>query len=92
MMKNFDFSDLEFKPFTISGKVIGVQATRTFSNGYGISVIKHAYSYGGLKGYYELAVLDKNGELTYSTPITNDVLGWLTPEDVTEHGRAVQNI
>ena len=33
---------------------------------------------GGKKGKYELAVLDKNGDLCYDTPITSDVIGYLT--------------
>jgi hypothetical protein len=52
-----------------------------FPNGYGASVVKNSFSYGGKEGFYELAVLH-NDELCYSTPITNDVLGWLTPEKV----------
>jgi hypothetical protein len=31
-----------------------------------------------------LAVLNNDGDLTYDTPITNDVLGYLSKEDVTE--------
>src|SRR5690554_2603794 len=38
--------------------------------------------YGGEKGLYELTVLDDNGNLDYTTPITNDVIGWLTWEEV----------
>ena len=34
-------------------------------------------SYGFEKGLWELAVLDANGEITYDTPITNDVIGHL---------------
>ena len=36
---------------------------------------------------YELAVLCTDGEglrITYDTPITDDVIGWLTPERVSE--------
>ena len=62
----------------------GVRGRIIFDNGYGASVICHNYSYGGKDGLYELAVLDKDGELTYDTPITSDVIGYLTPEDVTE--------
>jgi hypothetical protein len=60
----------------------GVQKVYKFPNGYGASVIKHNYSYGGREGLWELAVLDKDGNLTYETPITSDVIGWLTDEEV----------
>jgi hypothetical protein len=53
-----------------------------FNNGYGASVVSHSFSYGGNSGLFELAVLDKNGELTYDTSITNDVIGHLTQEEV----------
>lgn len=52
-----------------------------FDNGYGASVICHDGSYGHEKGLFELAVT-KEGKLDYSTPIANDVIGWLTREDV----------
>lgn len=57
-----------------------------FANGYGASCIRHEFSYGGDEGLWELAVLkfDKrgNGKLTYDTPITNDVIGYLNVEQV----------
>ena len=56
----------------------GYQLLYQFDNGYGASVIKHDHSYGGKKGLYELAVLDKEGSLCYDTPITSDVIGHLT--------------
>ena len=73
------FDDLEFEPFRsgVSSKII-------FDNGFGASIVRHENSYGGTKGLYELAVLDKDGYLNYDTPITDDVLGYLTPEKVTE--------
>lgn len=60
----------------------GVKWVFTFENTYGASVIKHAYSYGGIEGFWELAVLDKEGELDYKTGITDDVIGWLTESAV----------
>ena len=61
----------------------GVQMLADFANGYGASVINGPYSYGGDAGLYELAVL--HGEkLCYSTPITNDVVGWQSPAEVVE--------
>jgi len=53
-----------------------------FENGYGASVVKHDYSYGGKMGLYEIAVLDSTGDLCYSTPITDDVVGHATEETV----------
>lgn len=44
-----------------------------FDNGYGASIIKFEnLDFSGGQDY-ELAVLDMNGVLTYSTPITSDV-------------------
>ena len=60
----------------------GDRVVFTFPNGRGASVIRHKGSYGGHAGLWELAVLDRTGELDYSTPITGDVLGYLTPAEV----------
>ncbi len=53
-----------------------------FANGYGASVIRHLYSYGGPAGLWEIAVLDSDGELTYETPVTDYVVGRLSDSDV----------
>ena len=56
-----------------------------FDNGYGASVIKHAYSYGHEEDLWELAVLEfDHGKeyLCYDTEITDDVIGHLTDEEV----------
>lgn len=60
----------------------GTQRIYSFSNGLGASVVRHRYSYGGQAGWWELAVLDAEGELTYDTPITSDVIGWLSEGEV----------
>jgi hypothetical protein len=63
----------------------GYQKVWQFPNGYGASVVSGPYTYGGEQGLFELAVLrfdDSGYTLTYDTPITSDVLGHLTPEDV----------
>ncbi len=78
------FDDLKFGPRK-SG-LSGVQAIVFFSNGYGASVIKGLGSYGAGDDLYELGVLktDEDGwDLCYDTEITDDVLGHLTPEDIT---------
>ncbi len=77
------FDDLKFE--THPNWPDGVQAKTKFTNGYGASVIKSIHSYGGPSGLYELAVLKGDeDELCYDTPITDDVMGYLTPERVTE--------
>jgi|TARA_R110000764_G_C10962092_1_gene378340 hypothetical protein len=57
----------------------GIQDVYTFANGYGLSVIPE-YTWESsmrqqlpIKGRYECAVF-YNGELTYDTPLTNDVI------------------
>lgn len=55
-----------------------------FKNGYGASVLRSSYSFGGDRGLFELAVL-KDGNICYDTPITNDVIGYLTADEVTEY-------
>ena len=59
----------------------GIRRKYTFENSYGASVISHSGSYGGKFGLWELAVL-YNDDLCYTTPITNDVIGWLNEEDL----------
>lgn len=53
-----------------------------FDNGYGASVVCGLGTYGAKDGLFEVAVLDRNGNITYNTPITADVLGWLDFDDV----------
>lgn len=80
------FDDLKFEQH--SNWLDGVQAKVFFSNGYGASIIRSQFSYGGREGLYELAVLQRIGEndftLCYDTPLTDDVIGGLKPEEVTE--------
>jgi hypothetical protein len=58
----------------------------------GASVVMHPGSYGFARGLWELAVLDREGEITYDTPITDDVLGWLTEEDVEKTLQEIANL
>jgi len=83
------FKDLEFVKHP--NHIEGVQARITFENGYGASVVKSPYTYGGDKGLYELAIF-KDGEITYATPITNDVMGYLRPEDGTDVMAKIQKL
>lgn len=59
----------------------GIRYRFYFDNGYGASVLRHMYSYGFDDGLWELAVL-AGDILCYDTEITNDVIGYLTEEEV----------
>jgi hypothetical protein len=60
----------------------GIQYIYKAENGYGASIVRHQWSYGGKEGLWELAVIDHDGEICYSTPITSDVVGHLTDKEV----------
>jgi hypothetical protein len=82
------FNDLKFNEHPTHPN--GVQARITFENGYGASIVKTPYSYGGNKGLYELAIFGKDGHITYDTPITNDVMGYLKEDEVTDILKQIQ--
>jgi hypothetical protein len=84
------FKDLEFVPHAAG--MGGVMSRIQFENGYGASVVKSEYTYGGKDGLYELAVLDSDGNLTYATSVTDDVIGYLRPEDVTDVMAKIQQL
>ena len=83
------FKDLEFKDHPLHD---GIVARIVFENGYGASVVRHAYSYGGNNGLFEIAVLDSDGELCYTTPVTNDVIGYLRDIDVSDVMEKIQQL
>lgn len=70
--------------FTESNIFGGIRYVADFDNKYSISIIKHSDSYGREEDKWEIAVLH-NGELCYDTPVTDDVVGWLTDEEVIEY-------
>ena len=82
------FKDIIFEEFE---KYNGVISRTEFENGYGVSVIRHDNSYGGEQGLYELAII-KDGDIVYDTPITDDVIGYLTPEEVTRYMVKIQEL
>lgn len=87
------FNDLEFSALPNIYGLNGKRARMMFDNGYGVSVVQSDMTYGGKQGLYELAVLDdEEGDPVYYTPITMDVLGWLTEDDVTTHMSEVQSL
>ena len=86
------FEDLKFET-----DEMGEHSFHIYDNHYGVSVVRGPYTYGGRKGLYELAVIhmgpeDKESTIVYNTPITNDVMGYLTPEDVTRIMKQVSEL
>ncbi len=64
-------------------------AEMRFENGFGVSVITPpSYDWGK----YELAVLDKDGKICYSTDIGHDVEVVFSKEELTELMSKVQNL
>ena len=63
----------------------GIQYLAVYPNGYGASIVQHKYSYGHDQGLWELAVIkgtEEDWNICYNTPITSDVLGWLSEAEV----------
>lgn len=85
------FEDLEFSKI-VSPYLSGVRSRLMFENGFGVSVVCTDLSYGGKDGLYEIAVLNSQGDITYDTELTNDVIGWLDKDKVTEIMLQVQKI
>lgn len=74
----------------------GYQWIFEFDNGYGASVVNNIMSYGHEKGLFELAVIevDEDGDmdLCYDTEITDDVIGYLTNEQVMDLLYKIKNL
>lgn len=75
------FEDLVFKPHGIPG---AIHAVVNFSNGYGASVVSGQMFYTRPEAPYELAVM-RGKSLCYDTELTDNVLGYLTADDVTTY-------
>ena len=98
------FENLEFKTHPIGN---GLMARMEFDNGYGISVVRFKLtgdpfvdicaqnstygSYTSNEEEWEIAVL-KDGDICYSTSITDDVLGNLSDDDVTNTMKQIQKL
>ena len=93
-MMNYTLLNYEgFEQYLIDSNVFcdGYCYEFQFENNYGASVIKHSYSYGNEDDLFELAVLDDR-EITYDTYLADDVLGWLTNEEVLECFKQIQSL
>ena len=90
------FEDLVFEPHAITK--CGIEkykdckhAVINFDNNYGVSVIFGTAFYSNGIDTYELAVLFENS-LCYPFEICNDVLAYITKEEVTEAMIKVQQL
>jgi hypothetical protein len=91
------FKDIDFQPHSVGD---GISGKIFFDNGYGVSVVRFKIndrysSYTNNENEWELAILfgnEKEWELTYNTPITNDVIGWLSEDKVTDIMKKVQEL
>ena len=70
-----------------------------FKNGYGLSVIKHSFSYGNAQGLWEAAVITgsvNNFSINSKNPISSEwgdeVKGYLTDSDIDELLGQVENL
>lgn len=87
---NFELNYRGFENYlVINGPILdGVQYIFRFDNSYGASVVKFDHTYGYDLDLWELAVIwiDENGDcsLVYDTPVTDDVIGYLTDAEVCE--------
>jgi len=81
----------------------GTQRIYRFDNGYGASVVLYSFapgvgSYGAEQGLWELAVVRFTGDgldqfkVTYETPVTNDVIGWLDEDEVQEKLQQIRDL
>lgn len=83
----YDVTNLDFKP-TFAG---GEQAIVKFENGYSASVLRGGMAYTK-NCTYEIAVLDKDGNIDYTTPITSDVLGYLSEDEANSSIEQISNL
>ncbi len=83
-----EFGTGKYMPISKNMVLGGWQWVFGFDNGFGASVVRHSQSYGGPHGLFELAILefddDGGWDLTYETQITDDVIGFLSEDDVEE--------
>ena len=62
-----------------------------FANGYGASVVCFKGTYGFQAGLWELAVINTvEDDIDFTTSVADDVVGWLTVDDVNGYLRKIK--
>lgn len=90
------FQDLVFEKHSIAINSLpdykdAKQAVLNFGNGYGVSVLLGKCFYSNGVDTYELAVL-KNDDICYTTSITDDIIGHISSNEVTDIMIKVQQL
>jgi hypothetical protein len=83
---------MDFKTLKKTDTEDGIQYYYQAENGYGASIIQTTGSYGEKQGLWELAILDSNGQITYDTFITGDVMDYLSEEEVNQTLEKIKNL
>jgi hypothetical protein len=92
-MMHVQNSDPIFGMFEAFAKndTVSTHSKMFFDNGYGVSVVTGDRFYSN----FEIAILkgnEANSDLCYTTPITNDVIGCVTKDEITEIMKRVQEL
>ena len=77
------------RDFQYSLRCNGIQYIAEYKNGYQASILN--YGFGGEHNLYEVAVL-VDGEICYDTPVTEDVLGYVSEEEVVKICSRIRNL
>lgn len=80
-------NELKFETHPIGAG--GARAVAEFDNGYKASVVTGEMFRSRSDAPYEVAVLDEDG-ITYDTPVTDDVLGYLTEDEANDVLAAIE--
>lgn len=104
-MKTKLIIDDEIKPYLVEeidrhtempGDEFAWQWRFRFENNYGASIVKHRGSYGFDDDLFELGILEWVDDdihwLCYDTSIADDVIGYLTNEQVMDYLNKIKNL
>jgi hypothetical protein len=92
------FADIKFE--SVEAHEDSIRGVVGFKNGYGLSIIRNKYSYGGNTGLYEIALLKADATQTedawriiYNEKLGySDVCGWLSEADVERELTKIENV
>jgi hypothetical protein len=83
------FNDLDFEAHPCGN---GQRAKFKFYNGYSVSVVFGDMFYSNGVDTYELTIFNPEGDIDYSTELTDDVLGYQTAEEITKAMKFVNDL